>query len=548
MKRTLLFFSFLFLMCSFVSFSSIEAKNGQGITYYKAGFSQVAKPLLLEDISASPAITAEVSYYLGNIFFEENLADSAAFYFKKGLVAYPTNSLNSVGLAMLKMKSDLVGAGMDIKNILKQKGNNKNADVMIAISKAYLVNGFVEQAIVYQEKAKKIKPKYSPVYVLLGDIEFAKKNIGPACSNYEQAILFDGTNKEAYVKYARAYKNVNPTLSIEKLKELKAKDSSFSLVDKEMADVYYSMNNFDEAAQLYESYLQSGNSNVQDKTKYAMTLFLKQDYAKSLEVANLGLKNAPRNPAFNRLAMYNNVALKQFEQGLKAADLFFNKSENPDVSYFDYTYFGQALRQTKQIDSAIVQYQKAFKLDSTKVDLFKDISDMYSEKGDYKSAITSYVKYCNSLSEEKKKNADVIMDLGKLYYSLGTAQSTASKEKKAALTSSDSIFALVAADEPNNYRGNYWRARVNSALDPETTNALAKPFYEQTATFVESKADSRYNSILIESYSYLGYCSLLKKDYPLSKSYWNKILAIDPNNATAKKATEGIDKALKGKK
>ena len=29
--------------------------------------------------------------------------------------------------------------------------------------------------------------------------------------------------------------------------------------------------------------------------------------------------------------------------------------------------------------------------------------------------------------------------------------------------------------------------------------------------------------------------------------YWNKILAIDPANPTAKKASEGIKKALKGK-
>ena len=41
-------------------------------------------------------------------------------------------------------------------------------------------------------------------------------------------------------------------------------------------------------------------------------------------------------------------------------------------------------------------------------------------------------------------------------------------------------------------------------------------------------------------YSYLGYYYLLKSDYPTSKEFWNKILAIDPTNATAKKALEGI--------
>ena len=50
----------------------------------------------------------------------------------------------------------------------------------------------------------------------------------------------------------------------------------------------------------------------------------------------------------------------------------------------------------------------------------------------------------------------------------------------------------------------------------------------------------RYNSALIECYSYLGYYYLLKSDYATSKEYWNKILAIDPTNATANKSLDGI--------
>lgn len=52
--------------------------------------------------------------------------------------------------------------------------------------------------------------------------------------------------------------------------------------------------------------------------------------------------------------------------------------------------------------------------------------------------------------------------------------------------------------------------------------------------------EPRYNSALIECYSYLGYYYLLKSDYATSKEYWNKILAIDPTNATANRALDGI--------
>jgi len=541
--------NFLVLIFSIFVYTALVAQVnvGQGVAYYKAGFSQVAKPLLLNEYKSDSLNRSNICYYLGNIYFEDIQLDSAAYFFNKGMSSQPITYFNVVGNIMLKMKTDLVGAELDIKNILKIKGNNKNENLMIAISRAYLANGNIEKAIVYHDKAKSIKSKSAASAVLLGDINLAKKDIGVACSNYEVAILYDENCKEAYIKYARAYKNANSQLSIQKLNELKVKDPSFLLVDKELADIYYSLNDFDKAAQLYDNYLKSGNSNVQDLTKYAMTLFLNKDFAKSLEVANLGLKKSPRNPAFNRLAMWNNVDLKKYDDAIKAADLFFNQTDKPDFTYLDYRYYGQALRETKQFDLSIQQFQTALKMDSTKVELWKDISDMYNDKADYVNSISAYNTYLKSL-DETKKTGDIVIALGKLYYSLSSTESIDPLLKKDALTKADSVFAIVATLEPTGYRGNFWRARANSALDPETTLGLAKPFYEQTATLIESKADPRFNTVLIECYSYLGYYSLLQKDNALSLSFWNKIVAIDPTNATAKKAIEGIEKAMKGKK
>jgi len=547
MKRLLLFITLLSISSIFVNLTSLVANTGQGKAYYNAGFPQVAKPILVEEINADPSSTAENSYYLGNIYFGENKIDSATIFFNKGLAANPLNALNSVGLSMLKMKTNLPEAEIEIQNLLKQKPNKKNIDVFLAIGKAYLANNLIEQANEYQKKAQKLNSKYAPVYVLLGDISLALDSTGKACSNYDLAIYFDENSKEAYIKYARAYKVVNAALSIEKLETLKAKDPTFLLVDKEMADIYYATNKFDKAAKLYENYLKSGNSSAADLTKYAMTLFFNQNFEKSLEVANLGIKKSPRNPAFNRLAMYNYVGIKKFDEALIAADNFFNKSEKPEFTYFDYTYYGQALRGKKQFDLAVKEYEKAYQLDTTKIDLLKEISDMHSENGNYSDAILIFEKYISKINPENN-NSDTDMTLGKLYTNLGNSENIGPDKKAIALLSADSLFAKVALLETTNYRGNYWRARVNSALDPETTKGLAKPYYEITATLIESKADARYNTVLIECYSYLGYYSLLQKNNELSLSYWNKIITIEPTNATAIKAIGGITKAMKGKK
>lgn len=544
MKRNFLFIVLTFFV---LNLSTAEVKGSQGIAYYKAGFQEVAKPLLLNEYATDTLTRAETCFYLGNIYFSENKTDSASIYFKKGLKKDETNPLNTIGLAMLKIKSNPKEADLDIQNVLKQQKNKKNQDYYIAAAYAYLKNELPDQAIVYQDKARSIKIKYSALAVLSGDIQFAKKDIGLACSNYELAISYDENCKEAYIKYARAYKNVNTPLAIDMLNRLKQKEPSFLLADKELADIYYANNHFDKAAPLYESYLKSGNSNVQDFTKYAMTLFLNEDFVKSLEITKLGLEKLPRNPAFNRLAMYNNVALQKYDEAIRYADLFFNKTDNPDISYYDYTYYGQALRSTKQYDLAIEQFKKALKLDSTQVGFWKDISDMYAEKPDYENAISSYLIYMKSLSKENK-TADVIVNLGKMYYNFGSATTTPDKLKQISLLKADSAFAQVAVLEPTSYRGYVWRARTNFALDPESTIGLAKPFYEQTLTIVESKADVRYNPVIQECSRYLGYYYFLKKDYTQSKFYWNKILSIEPTNDLAIKAIDGIDKALKGVK
>lgn len=554
MKRNFLFFAFLFALSTFFinsAYATQSPSEGQGIAYYRAGFPLVAKPLLISEIESTPTTMAETCFTLGNIYFTDNQLDSAAYYFDKGLTANPTNSLNSVGLTMLKIKTAPVVAEQEFKKLLQLKQNNKNVDIYLAIANAYLFNGSLDNAVIYQEKAKSIKTKYALVYVVLGDIEFAKKDIGEACKNYEQAIYFDDKCKEAYIKYARAYKSVKPDLAIEKLNILKSKAPDFLLADREMADVYYAKNtisDYKKAAELYANYLTSGNSNVMDLTKYAFTLFLGGDFEKSLEVTKLGLEKAPRNPVFNRLALYNNVDMKKTNDALFAADVFFNKTDNPKFTYLDYRYFGQALRDNKQIELAISQFEKALQIDSSKVDLWKDISDMYSEKYAYKKSLFAYNKYLTALTEDKK-TGDVLMTLGKLYYGLGNdTTETNLIVKKSYCVKADSVFALIAIKEPNGYRGNFWRARSNVGLDPETTLGLAKPYYEQTATLVISKADVKFNPVLIECYRYLGFFYFQKKDYTQSMVYWNKILAIEPNNIVAKNVIEGITKATKGKK
>ena len=253
--------------------------------------------------------------------------------------------------------------------------------------------------------------------------------------------------------------------------------------------------------------------------------------------------------------MYNNTDLKQYDDAIISADRLFNQSDKADFTYLDYRYYGKALSQTKKYDQAIEQYKKAIEADSSHVELWKDISDMYSSKNDYTNAVAAYNSYLNSLTEDKK-TSDVYYDFGKLYYAYGNSTDSVSNGntesvtllRKNALIKADSIFGKVISLEPTNYRGYRLRALTNLSIDPEGIQGLAKQYYEQVLKIVEAKADARYNPVIIECSRYLGYYYSSKKDYAQSKVYWNKILSLDPTNEVATKAISILDKAQKAKK
>lgn len=432
-------------------------------------------------------------------------------------------------------------AAEEAGNLLKGK-NKKNVQLVTTVGRAYLDAGMLTDAQTYLELAKKADHKAPAVSVLEGDIALAQKNVGQACQLYEQAIYFDQHCTEAYLKYAEAYKSVSPSLAIEKLQQLKTIAPDCLEADRELAEVYYAGNRFGKAAEMYAKFINTPLATEDDMLKYAFALFLNHDFEHSLQIAQKGLQKNARHAAFNRLAMYNNTDLKRYEDAEKSAKAFFNASDDADYSYLDYRYYGALLSALKRYDEAIIQYNKALEADEAQTDLWREISDAYEMKDDYAQALAAYGKYCDALPQDEK-TPETLFQLGRLYYGEGTSSDTLSvtpEVRKAALQSADSVFALVACQAPDSYLGDMWRARTQSALDPETTDGLAKPYYEKVADMLLAKNDPKYNSALIECYSYLGYYYLLKSDYPTSKEYWNKILAIDPANATAKKALEGI--------
>ncbi len=536
MKRTLKFvFSAVLLAGSALTVWS--ADNQKAIEYFQSGFPEHAKAILLNNLQ-DPSTNKEEAYFnLGEIYFTLNMPDSAAYYYQKGLEANPNSVANKIGAAKLKIQSDPKAAENIFKEIVGGK-NKKNPEYYTRIGQAYLDNGDLEEATRYAEKAKQADVKYADAYLLQGDIYAAEKNASKAAEQYEQAIYFDQAHRQGYIKYARLFSSVNAERAIEMLNKLLALDAQSAIAYRELAEVYYANNQFAKAAQAYEQFVSLDNFYSEaEMARYATILFYNKNFDQSAKIALEVLKKNPNNFVMQRLLMYNAVELKNYKLAADYADRFMNQADTSKYIYLDYRYYGTLLSQVGEKEKSYKQLEKALQIDPTKIELYKELGNMYEADGDYENAILQHTKYIENGADQVTL-ADYY-SLGRLnYFAAGDTlpQHVANRDKY--LAGADSSFAKVVEQAPDNYLGYFWQARTNSLKDPNSDLGLAKPYYEKVAEILEAKGTNKNQ--LIEAYSYLGYYLYIKGQLAESIPYWEKILALDPEHAVAKQALEGI--------
>ena len=279
-----------------------------------------------------------------------------------------------------------------------------------------------------------------------------------------------------------------------------------------------------------------------DLIEYAMSNFFLQKHADGLKAVEEGLKKEPRNAGFNRLGMFFNTELKNYDKAIEYGDALFNRSDSAKFSYMDYTYLGNAYNGLKQADKAIEQYEKALNTEfdnkAKRAGVVKALSDAYVEKEDFDSAIKYYKEYMSAFD---KPSANDLAGLAGMFLQKGATLKDAAAKKEAFMMA-DAAYA----DLENKYVDaqeyvNFMRARVNLQLDPEQKQGLAKPYYEKLIELIAPKAEKSKSDItrLTESYRYLiSYYLVANDDKETAKSFATKLKEIDPENEIAKQVLE----------
>ncbi|MBD2699749.1 tetratricopeptide repeat protein [Spirosoma sp. BT702] len=521
-----------------------------------------AEQALTQLANSSP--TADNQFYLGYYFLRSGQIDKAKAAFDKGNAADAKNQLNNVGLAGVALaKKDRAGAKALIDGALAAT-KNKNQAVLVKAGEMYTLseqtNDPAEALRILQladEKDKKNED--AEIEMLMGDAYFLKNDGGNAITKYENAMQIRPNLAEANYKIGRLYlRGKNYAKAQEFFKTAIQNDAEFSPTYRAYADALANSRAYKSAAQNYELFIQkSGTTDPELLLDVARYKFLAEDYQGAIAYLDQ-LKGKINNPIIDRMYGWAYAALGKNQESVESLNKFITSSPQK-VMYDDYKYLGRAQMQlnTPEGDSlGILNLEKAATQDTTE-NLYREIAKTLYDNKKYDKAAAYYAK---TIANDKKPQNNDYLWLGLANYQyaprigrdstaapMDTAQIRQLKETY--YLRADSAFAMMAskieADGKKYPLAYYYRAGANYYAYPNDRMkgaAAAEPLYlkfiEQSMA-PDSSDKTDYKRYLITSYKALAGFSILKKDDEKAKEYFNKVLELDPNDESVKKALEG---------
>ena len=527
-------------ICIF-NFSTLFSQDiEKGLRSLELEQKQKAKSILLNFAKQNPT-NALALYYAGEISFVFEKYDSASYYYSKGLEVDKANPYNYIGAGKIFLQNgNKEEARKNFDKAFSLAKGRKDPNIYLQLAEANYTtkNKDIEQATIYLDKVKEFDKTIPETYIKYGDIFLEQNNAGKALTNYERATEVNKTFTKGFYKIgmissmARMYQE-----ALNAFQAVISIDSNYIPVYRELGELYFMAQKYDKASESYSKYIEKTEEYTMDeRVRYAYMLFFDKKYDKAKVEMNVVLKKDSNNVTLLRLQGYSSFETKDYKKGLYYMDRFFKLVDKKKILSSDYEYNAKLLKETGSDSIAIINYKEAMILDSTRTDFYKDIAEIYNKKKDYKRAAENYELLIKNTATPLTSQ---YFSLGKAYYFATFDSKIDSLTKRSFLVFADSAFSKVNVAKPDYAQAHFYRAGVRTQLDPESTAGLARPQYEMVIKLYEG-APEKNKAALIEAYQYLGYYFYLQKDNATSKSYWEKLLVLDPNDKQAKDALKGI--------
>lgn len=549
------------LLISLISFATLQAQTVQdGLALIHGERYNDAEATFKKLAEGTPS--ADNQYYLGYYYIKANKLDEAQKAFEKGLTIDDKSYLNQVGLGTIALsKGDRTKAKELFDMAEKKKG--KDAEVLFRIGEAYTLfekNNDPAEAIRLLDLAIKRDKNLADAYLAKGDALMLRNEGGNAATAYEYALTAKPNYAVAHNAIGQIFlRGKNYNLALEHYKKAIEADPNFAPAYKDLAELYFFAQKYKQAAENFDLYIQkSGTTDPEMKLRAAQFAFTADDYAKSLQLLE-EIKGKINNPI--TLRMYGWSYFKQNDPDKAIENLTEFMKVAPDkIIGDDYKYLGRAYNQKvtddKKYDSTGVRYiLKGADMDTSKAEAattYKEVAALYYAAKDFPNAAATYEKgialdtakatandyYYTGLANFQTATSYVLPTSADSNYADSAKISATRKEL---FLKADSIFATVTQKLPEWPYGYYWRAStLYNAYDRQENvdKGISAPHYQKLTELAEKDPDpSKYKSYLRLAYGYLAfYNQTTLKDEAKAKEYWEKLLKVDPDNASAKEA------------
>jgi tetratricopeptide (TPR) repeat protein len=395
-----------------------------------------------------------------------------------------------------------------IKNYnLAQFADPKSPTANMKIGNIYVRGKSLKAAIPYFEEAIALDADYAPAYRELGQLYSLAGNNEQSKTNYKKYIDLTKGNIPAQTRYVTSLfyagdydeviKNVEEIFAVDKSRSYMNRLAGYSYYEKKNADYTKALFYMDE---LFRT-LAPERILWKDHHYLARIIMKKnQNYPKLAdELENMELQLVKENQRYASASTANKPKIKPAVDDLTAR-VAAKKAE--------------LVKANVELSRGFEAYGKVLELKPQDRGV---LSEIYSNSYNFKRYSQAAKARAAMIDPAKDDPDEWMIGVGRIFY-IG--------EK---LKSADSVFNLIVKTSPAFVPAHLWIARTYSKMDPDYKSGLAKPKFEKLLQV--AKSDSIKNEAeMIEALEYLGYYHMDKSEYNTSKIYYNRMIGLNPNS------------------
>ena len=505
---------------------------------------------IFQKLLASDPNNTEAAYWLGQTYLDNDRAyiDTAAAkaLYQKTLQANPNNALMMIGMGEISlMEGNKDAARNQFETSINNTKRRELPDILYAVGRANIEpnkGGDIMYGIQKLQQATERDKKNPEIYNEIG-LGYWKLHDGAnATINFQTALSLDPADAMASFYIGRIYETQGygqEPIYMRYYMDAIREDPNYAPVYYWLYTYYYNRD-VNKAAEYLNKYIAVADNDSKNCYAKASLLFVSKKYEQTITQANSCIDSAGGKSDPNLYGL-KGYAYNELGDSLKAKesfDKFFAVANPQKIGPNDYATYGQILMKIPGQEGEAVDYiNKAIDLDTLQANKIKYVKDVAESLKNDKKYAEAGLWYTKVLSLDSSYGKTDLFYAGYYDYLGGNDQA------------SDSVFKIYQQKYPEDVYGWFLGAHAVEAMDTAETG-MAKPLYEKVIAIGDTTQDkASIKDKLIPSYRFMvAYYYNIKRQVDSAVMYNNKILELDPTDATALKTKDALDIVVKQQK